>query len=563
MRDSPACGTLPDPGLIEAARGLIPADMVFTDAEIFNPFTCSFERGNLAVKNGVVLGTGDYEGIVERDMRGKYLVPGLIDAHVHIESSLLIPREYALLVSRHGTRVVIADPHEIANVAGLQGIGFMLSGSRNLPVDIRYMVPSCVPATPADIGGAVLSAEECRRLFRKKGVLGLGEVMNVPGVLSGDPSICEKIGIFGLRDGHAPLLAGNDLNAYILAGLQSDHECTTSKEAEVKLRQGMYLYLREGSTERNIEELAPLITPNTVSRCCFATDDCHADLLMNDGHIDRCIRKAVSCGVLPELAIRMATLSAAERFGLSSYGALSPGRRADFCIVDDPELFRVKEVIVAGIPLGSAALPTGPRKKLRAHFACRVPAPSDLRITEKGIARVIGLIPGQILTETLSFECNGRELPDVNRDILKVVVCNRYGKKSIATGLVHGFGFLRGAIASTVSHDAHNLIAVGTNDTEIIEAIAAVVRMRGGMTAVASGQRADLPLNCGGLMSTLPFAEVVERIRSLQDLTSTMGGISDPFMYLSFLSLTVIPALRITDRGIFDYGRFSDVGLFV
>jgi len=562
MRTNQVCDNAKAPGLLGAARGLIPADIVFSGSEIFNPFTCSFEKGDLAVKNGIVLGIGNYEGVVERDIPGSYIVPGLIDAHVHIESSLLVPRHYAPLVARHGTAVVIADPHEIANVAGVRGIRFMLSDSRDLPVDIRYLVPSCVPATPADIGGAVLTADDCRRFLGKDGILGLGEMMNVPGVLSGDPDVCEKIGIFPIRDGHAPLLHGNDLNAYILAGLQSDHECTKLPEAEEKLRAGMYIYVREGSTEQNIEELAPLITPETVSRCCFATDDCHADLLMNDGHIDRCVRKAVLCGVPAELAIRMATLSAADRFGLSEYGALSPGRRADFCIVDDPEMFRVREVVVGGNPLAPAASDTAPKRKLRSHFSCHIPSPTDLRIVKAGTARVIGLVPGQILTRSLTIECDGDALPDTGRDILKVVVCNRYGKNLSATGLVHGFGFRIGAIASTVSHDAHNLVAVGTDDTDITRAIADVVRMRGGMAAVAGGQHAGLPLDCGGIMSTLPSSRVVERILALQDLTGMMGGIADPFMYLSFLSLTVIPSLRITDRGLFDAERFEEVSLF-
>ena len=549
---------------LDAARGIVPADAVFSDAEIFNPFTCRWDRGNLAIKDGIVIGTGDYEGIIEKEMQGAYLVPGLIDAHVHIESSLLIPSQYALLVAQHGTAAVIADPHEIANVAGGPGIDFMLQDRNGLPVDIRYLVPSCVPATPADVGGAVLGIDECRRFADKTGILGLGEMMNVPGVLSGDPGVMGKISHFPIRDGHAPLLSGKDLNAYILAGLQSDHECTRLSEAEEKISRGMYIYVREGSTEHNIEELAPLITPLTVSRCCFATDDCHADLLMEDGHIDRCIRIAVSCGIAPELAIRMATLSAAERFGLSSLGALSPGKRADFCIIEDPERFRVRAVVTGGKPFAERDWEKRLGKRLRSRFRCTVPSRESIRIQGPGTARVIGLVPGQIMTESLKIQCDGKTvMPDTAQDLLKVLVCNRYGTGACATGLVRGFGFKHGAIASTVSHDAHNLIATGTSDEDILAAVADVIEMNGGMAAVSGDRHVNLPLDCGGLMSTLPYREVVDRIKTLHSLTKTMGGIADPFMYLSFLSLTVMPALRITDRGIFDSSRFEDVRLFL
>lgn len=546
--------------LIGTAKGETPADVVFCNAEIFNPFLCRFVHGDLAVKDGIVIGTGEYEGIIEHDLEGAYLAPGLIDAHAHIESSLLIPREYARLVARHGTATVIADPHEIANVAGRAGIEFMLAEREGLPVDIRYMLPSCVPATPRDTGGAVLPAAVLARFRNRNGVLGLGEMMNVPGVLKEDPGVLQKVTAFRIREGHAPLLTGNDLNAYILAGLQSDHECTRAAEAEEKLEKGMYLYIREGSTERNIAELAPLVTPLTAPRCCFATDDCHADLLMEGGHIDRCIRTAIACGVAPELALRMATLSAADRFGLSDRGALAPGRRADFCIVEDPERFIVRQVYWAGRELTDMKTRTGP--VLPSSFRCAAPSPDVIRIPGAGSARVIGLVQHQIITEDLHIDCEGSSLPDPKRDILKVVVCNRYGTGAVGLGLVQGFGFRRGAVASSVAHDAHNLIAAGTSDREILSAISAVIGMEGGMAAVIGGECETLPLDCGGLMSTLPYEEVVNRIRALHAMTRKMGGTDDPFMYLSFLSLTVIPALRITDRGVVDAVEFREVPLF-
>jgi adenine deaminase len=546
--------------MLDAARGLTPADTVFTNATIFNPFTCDWQRGDLAIKNGIILGTGTCTGKTEHDCTGLFIVPGLIDAHVHIESSLMTPHEYARLVAPCGTTTVVADPHEIANVAGAAGLEFMLAARKGAAIDIQYMLPSCVPAAPLEKGGAILEAQDLGRFMGRDGILGLGEMMNFPGVLAGDPGIGEKLALSELRDGHAPGLSGNDLNAYLLAGLQSDHECTSLAEAEEKLRNGMYIFIRDGSTEHNIEALVPLVTPFTVSRCCFATDDCHPDLLMREGHIDRCIRKAIACGLAPELALRMATLSAAGRFGLHDRGALVPGRRADLCIIEDPEQFSIKKVFRGGIEV------TGSRPVRPAPFPpsvhCPVPTPAAIRIAGSGPARVIGLVPGQIVTGSLRFEVDGRNIPDTTRDILKVVVCNRYGTGKCGVGLVHGFAFRQGAIAASISHDTHNIVACGVSDDEIIRAISSVIQAQGGMAAVIGSSVTILPLDCGGLMSTLPYEEVVSRLDLLGTVTRGMGGIDNPFMYLSFLALTVILALRITDRGVFDCTEFRDVPLF-
>jgi adenine deaminase len=552
----------PDPSLIAAARGAVPADVVYRHAEIFDAFSGCWEHSDLAVKDGIIIGIGSsYRGRLEQDLNGEYLLPGLIDAHVHIESSLLVPREYARLVARHGTTTVIADPHEIANVAGAEGMEFMLAGRNGAAIDILYLLPSCVPATPADAGGAVLDAPALGRFIGRNGVLGLGEMMNVPGVLAGDPEVLAKLELTGTRDGHAPLLSGNDLNAYVLAGLQSDHECTRRDEAEEKLRRGMYIFIREGSTERNIATLVPLVTPKNVSRCCFATDDCHSDLLKREGHIDHCIRRAVDCGLEPELAIRMATLSAAERFGLDDRGALAPGRRADLCIVDNLRDFTVLRTILCGresdLTVGINASPALPTS-----VNCTTPSPQQIRIAGAGRARVIGLVPQQVLTESLRFEIEAETIPDQERDILKAVVCNRYGHPRVGVGLVHGFGFARGAIAASIAHDAHNIVAAGVGDEEILRAIDAVIRAQGGMAAVSGTIATVLPLDCGGLMSTLPYPEVIDRLDILHAATAMMGGINEPFMYLSFLALTVIPSLRVTDRGIFDVIAFRDVPLF-
>jgi adenine deaminase len=547
--------------LLDAARGFTPADAVFKNARIFNPFILDWEDGDLALKNGLILGIGTYNGKTEYNCSGSYIIPGLIDAHVHIESSLLIPREYARLVALHGTTTVIADPHEIANVAGLQGIDFMLAERSASSIDIRYLLPSCVPATPEDTGGATLDAGELRQLIGSDGVLGLGEMMNVPGVLAGDPAVGEKLRISAIRDGHAPLLRGKDLNAYIFAGMQSDHECICREEAEEKLRRGMYLFIREGSTEQNIAGLILLVTQKTVSRCCFASDDCHADLLFEKGHIDRCLRKAVKCGLEPELALRMATLSPAERFGLSDRGALTPGRRADLCIIDDLQHFNIKKVFVTGNEV-TPCLPTTCSNP-PVQFRSRVPSADAFRITEDGKARVIGLVPSQIMTDSLCYPVKAREIPDLNRDILKVVVCNRYRNRKCTLGLVHGFSLKQGAIASSISHDAHNIIAVGTRDEEIQCAIEEVITLRGAMVAVLEGKPAVLPLDSYGLMSTLPYPEVVRRLKDLHAITKRMGSIDDPFMYLSFLALTVVPSLRITDRGIFDVRKSVYLPLFI
>ena len=359
------------------------------------------------------------------------------------------------------------------------------------------------------------------------------------------------------------MLGGKDLNAYIFAGLQSDHESTTLEEAKEKLRHGMFLFIREGSTEQSIEDLIPAVTAKTVSRCCFATDDLHADMLMDRGHIDHCIRKATGAGLDPELAIRMATLSPAERFGLSDRGALAPGRRADFCVIDDPSEFNVMNVFRAGREI-SASEPAITVAALPPSFHGHPPSEGGIGITGTGTARVIGLTPNQIITESLRYDVVPLDIPDLSRDILKVVVCNRYRGRTCGVGLVHGFRFRRGAIATSVAHDAHNVIAVGASDTELLCAIEEVFRNQGGMVAVVGNTKIVLPLDCAGLMSTLPYTEVIRSLRLLSEVTSDrMEGTVNPFMYLSFLALTVIPALRITDRGVFDVTAFRDVPLFV
>jgi adenine deaminase len=535
--------------------------MVIRNAELFDPFTCCWDLVDFAIKDGIVLGTGKYSGIQEIDCKGARVVPGLIDSHVHVESSLLSPAEYARLVACHGTSTVIADPHEIANVLGKEGIDYMLRASQNTAIDFFYMVPSCVPSTPADTGGATLDAPDLAAFAGRDGVLGLGEMMNVPGVLSGDTGIIQKLGIFTLVDGHAPVLAGNDLNAYILAGPGSDHECTGVAEAREKLSKGMYIYLRDGSTEMNIPALLPVVTACSVSRCSFSTDDRHVDTLIHRGHIDGAIRTAVSEGVELELALRMATLSAAGRFGLHDRGAISPGRLADFSIVDTKKEFIVKRVFRRGKENATESVPVTP--PANPNMQATVPGPADFALTGNGLARVIGIVPGQIITRELHFEIQGAALPDLEQDIIKTTVCSRYCPGVNRTGLVHGFSFDHGAIAGSVSHDAHNIIAAGTTDEEIRKAIAAVICHKGGLAAVNGDDVTVLPLENAGLMSVRPYEEVAQQLEQLHSATHKMGGIDDPFMYLSFLCLPVIPQLRLTVRGLFSVEKFEQVPLFV
>ncbi|KQC03506.1 MAG: adenosine deaminase [Methanoculleus sp. SDB] len=546
--------------LISVALGERPADLVCHDVSLFNPFSCEWEETSFAVAGGRVAGIGAYEGIREIRFGGAQCVPGLIDAHVHIESSLLTPVEYGRLVLGHGTTTVVADPHEIANVAGTDGLDYMLAERKKTPLDILLMLPSCVPATPMDRGGATLTAEDLSAYTDREGILGLGEMMNVPGVLSGDPGVAAKMSLCRIIDGHAPLLSGHALNAYIGAGAQSDHECTNLTEAREKLRRGMYIMIREGSTERNLRDLIPLITPATLSRLCFATDDRHADMLVAEGHIDDCIRKAVGYGCEPEHALRMATLSAAERFGLADRGAVAPGRIADFCILEDGKEFRVARTFRAGVEFRDPGY-TRPASISR-PFSCTLPVPADLTITKGGNARVIRLLEHQILTGAEEIGIAPGSIPDTERDILPAVVCDRYRASGFGIGLVQGLHLKSGAIASSVSHDSHNIVAAGADTADILKAVGEVIDHKGGMAAVNGDSIAVLPLPCAGLMSDLPYEEVARRIGALEQAVAGMGGIAHPFMYLSFLALTVIPHRRLTERGVFDADRFEDISLF-
>lgn len=547
--------------LVRAARGEGTVDLALLNTSVYNPFLCEWEDVALGIHRGRVLGPGRYRARRELDLRGARVVPGLIDAHVHVESSLLSPFEYARLAAAHGTTTVVADPHEIANVLGVPGIEYMLACRPHLPVDLLLTLPSCVPATPADVGGAVIGAADLAAIATREGVVGLGEVMNVPGLLAGEPDLAGKVDLFRNVDGHAPGLAGPDLNAYVIAGAQSDHEAATKDEGRDRLARGMYLFLREGSTERNLAALLPLVTPATAPRCAFCTDDRHADLICRDGLVDDCVRRAVDGGLEPELALRMATLSAAERFGLADRGALAPGRRADLCVLSPGSAFAVARTFVCGMEVVDPGPKPAPIPPPARPMRCRTPSAADLVPAVDGCARMIEIVPGQVRTRAVDLPVRAGSLPDLDRDLLPAAVCDAYRGTGTGVGIVRGFGLVRGAIASTVAHDAHQVVTVGAEPAAMVAAIEAVVTCRGGLAAVGLGETTLLPLPIAGLMADSPFAGVVDGLDRLAAHASRLGAVPDAFMHLSFLALTVIPERRLTERGVFDHSAFADVPL--
>jgi len=539
---------------------VLEADLLLKNGLVFNPFTLEWNNDAIAITGGRIIGLGDYPARKVRDCSGCYIIPGFIDAHAHIESSFLPPGEYSRLAAQHGTTTTIADPHEIANVCGIEGIQYMQQSPSI--TDIRYTLPSCVPATPMDECAEPLLADTLQSFLKTDtSLIALGEVMNVPGVLAGDPDIIQKLGFFSCREGHAPMLTGSSLDAYICAGIQSDHETNSYLEGYEKLRRGMYLYIREGSTEKNLVELIPLATRATAPRCCFCTDDRDAIELVQNGMIDDCIRLAIARGCEPEVAYRIATLSAAERFSLHDRGACTPGRRADLVILSDMERCTIHDVLIGGISYREA--PPLPVPKTPFYpFHATVPAALDLALTQSGIATVVSLNRNRIDTSAMRVPVNGKMIPDFSRDILKAVVVSRYTPHKMGIGLVHGLSMKKGAIASTVSHDSHNIIAVGTSDEEICRALAAVIEHKGGLAIVNEDEMHLLPLPIAGLMSDIPNSGVTKKLSEIEDCVARCGGCEHAFMYLSFLALTVIPEVRITERGVFDGRAFEDIPLF-
>jgi adenine deaminase len=561
--------------LLAVARGDAEADLLLTGARIVNVFTGVIAEGSLALYGGMIAGFGEREARETVDLDGAYICPGFIDGHVHIESSMVSLPEYVRAVVPAGTTAVVTDYHEIANVLGVEGIRYMLRLDEGLPLDVFVMLPSCVPATPMETAGTVLEAQDLIPLLNEEAVIGLGEVMNFPGVINGDPAVMEKIAACsGLPvDGHAPGLSGRELEAYIAAGIDSDHECVSADEAEEKLARGMYIYIREGSTARNLEALLPVVNTASAGRCIFVDDDRQPKDLLDEGHMDFILRKAVGLGLDPVTAVRMVSLNTARRFGLFGRGGIMPGWRADLAVVKDLRDFEVLQVYKGGVKVAEEG-------ELWVDVQAGPPAPGAMNIAWEKIPGIevrpagqemliIGVIPDQIITSRLREKPTVKEglvVSDPARDLLKICVFERHhGTGNVGAGFIRGFGLREGAMASTVAHDSHNLMVVGTSDEDILAAARAVEGMGGGQAVVKGGEViAGLPLDVAGLMSTLPIVEVKERVERLQKAARRLGcPLTDPFMTLSFMALPVIPELKITDRGLFDVSTFSYIPLFV
>lgn len=562
---------------IDAAMGRKKVDLLLRGGRIVDVFTGCLRQADIAIYRDRIVGFGDYAARKEIDVSGRFISPGFMDGHVHIESSMVTPPQYARATVPHGTTAVVIDPHEIANVMGLKGIHWMARSAAKNPLHVFVMVPSCVPATSMETSGASLSEIELEALIDKPWVLGIGEMMNFPAVMSGFPQSLKKLTVsHGKRiDGHAPGLSGKSLYAYISAGIASDHECTALEEAREKLASGMVIMIREGSSARNLADLIPLVTQENSRRFILVSDDRHPHDLTHEGHMDSILRKAIHLGLDPITAIRMATLNPAEYFGLHDMGGIAPGYRADLVVLKDLENFRVEWVIHGGKPIvkngiaqESAFQPKSPPLANSVHVP-RIQSEDLLLLARSKRVRVIELIPGQIVTNR-SVESipvvNGFALPDLRRDILKIIVVERHhGSGRIGKGFVKGFGLKEGAIGSSISHDSHNIIVVGTNDGDMALAVNEISRMRGGLIATSHGRiRGALPLPLAGLMSDRPVEEVEEKLTTLQMETRRMGSnLSSPFMVLSFMALPVIPRLKITDKGLVDVDAFQMIDVFI
>jgi adenine deaminase len=569
------------PHLLEVARAEAPADLLLEGGRVVNVFTGQIEQTNVAIADGRIAGIGNYtRGNQVVHLNGAYVAPSFIDAHMHVESTMLPPSEFVKLAAPHGTTGVVLDPHEIANVLGIPGIRYIMQDAQGLPLDAMFALSSCVPSSPLETGGARLEAQDLAPLFEDPRVVALAEVMNYPGVVRGDPGLLAKIALglkYGVVDGHAPGLRDHNLNAYIASGVSSDHECTTADEAAEKLSRGMHIHIREGSAARNLEALLPLITPATKHRFSFCTDDRHPVDLDEEGHIDHIVRKAIRLGMDPVTAIAIGSLHTADHYQRRDVGAIAPGYFADFMVFDDLQDLRPRYVYFRGSLIAENGKYTGPSPARAPAPKSPVRLPQDLSVdsfripatTSARAIRVIGMDPHQLVTASLSMPGtikDGHYTADPARDLLKLAVIERHrGTGNIGLGFVKGFGFSRGALASTVGHDSHNLAVVGASDEDMNVAARAVAEAGGGQCVVLNGQvLALLPLPIAGLMSDQPAATVIAQQKLLLAASRSLGcPHHDPFMPLSFLPLPVIPHLKLTDLGLVDVDQFRIVPLEV
>ena len=549
--------------IIAAAAGREPADLVLKNATFVNVFSNELSTMDIAVAEGLIVGMGSYQGRSEVDCTGKIVLPGFLDAHIHLESSLVSPTEFVKAVLPHGTTTVVTDPHEIANVMGTDGIEYMLQATEDLPVDVRFMLPSCVPATPLDESGAILDYRAIDSFYDHPRVQGLAEMMNFVGAINGDEQTVEKIVAAQAHhkkiDGHAPDLQGNDLTAYIAAGVYSDHECHDVKDAIAKLERGQFIMIREGTAARNLEALMPLLTGKYADRCMFCTDDKHPNDLLEKGHIDYIVKKAISLGADPITAVKVACHNAARYFLLNNRGGISPGYLADFVIIDNFQDFNIEQVYKKGVLMvDHGEIQDFPSPEIepylveRAHKTFHVAALTAEDFAEKRPRGIIGMVDGEITTVDAGYS----DRIDVEYDVLKIAVVERHkNTHHIGIGYIQGYGLKSGAVATSISHDSHNIIVVGTNETDMAAAVNRVVELNGGIVVWDGGQSvAEVPLAIAGIMSDEPLVTVNEKLETAKDAAHKLGvnpGI-DPFMTLSFMALPVIPSLRITTRGVFD-----------
>ncbi len=551
--------------IVDVALGREKADLVIKNAEIVNVLTEEFIQADIAICGDRIAGIGRYDGIEEIDAEGLYAVPGLIDGHTHVEMSMLSVTEFARIVVPKGTTSVVADPHEIANVLGKEGVRVLIEEAKTTPLKLFCMVPSCVPSSPLETSGAVITSEDVAEMLEWENVIGLAEMMNYPGVLSKDEEVLRKIEAAKKMgkpiDGHCPMLRGKELNAYVSAGIGSDHESISEEEAMEKLRLGMRVMIREGSVARNLEALLP-IAKKAYRWCMLVTDgDRTPKDLIEQGYLDYVYRRAVEEGVDPIKALQMCTINPAEWFGISA-GLIAPGRYADIVLLKNLERFEVFKVVANGKPVGEIRRTYEYPEFVRKSVKLRKPlTPEDIRIEGKGVARIIRVIEGEIVTEEDREFVEG---VDVERDILKIVVVERHrGTSNIGKAFVRGFGLKRGAIAQTIAHDAHNIVAVGVSDEDICKAVNRLAEIQGGIVVVDGDVREELRLNVAGLMSEERAEVVAEKLERIHGIVREMGcRLKSPILALSFMALPVIPKLKVTDLGLIDVERFEVVDVF-